>query len=293
MRIPGACSASVREVLAGPRQEANWLGVCDSAVYLLTESSTVLAVLTHDAVRLPCAVVLPHTAAELPLARIAQPSGYTAPSVGAGMLQWAGPSGDVSVECTRQWRPPHVPTGSPRPSALTHLRRAVGCIDVGLEPARVAALAHADGVNAQSSAAAALLGCGPGLTPSGDDVLAGFLVGVRAFGHGAPGVERTVADTASIATTALSAQLLHSAALGECVEQLADVVRGLISGSLSPAAVIRLRAVGHTSGTALAHGLLAAAAFTGDRDPKICLDAPAARVSVRACERLEAELTAL
>jgi hypothetical protein len=261
MRIRGASSASIREVLAGPRQDAGWLGVCDSALYLVTESSTVLAVVTHDAVRLPCAIVLPRLAAELPLTRIARPSGYTAPSVGAGKIQWTGPAGDVTVECLRQWRLPMVSTGSPRPSALTHLRHAVGCVDVGLEPARVAALAHADSETAQSSAAAALLGRGPGLTPSGDDVLAGFLIGARAFGHDAPGVERTVAETAFIATTALSAQLLHSAARGECVEQLADVVRGVINGTLSPAAVIRLRAVGHTSGTALAHGLLAAAAF--------------------------------
>jgi hypothetical protein len=267
MRIRGAGSTSIRDVLTGPRQDANWLGVCDSAVYLLTESSTVLAIVTHDAVRLPCAVVLPHTGGDLPLTRIARAAGYSTPSVGAGTIRWAGPAGEVTVECVRQWRPPLVPTGAPQPAAATHLRRAVGGVDVGLEPARVAALAHADGLDAQSSAAAALLGRGPGLTPSGDDVLAGFLVGARAFGRSAPGVERTVAGTASIATTALSAQLLHSAARGECVEQLTNVVRGLLNGALSPAAVIALRAVGHTSGTALAHGLLAAAVFANRRVP--------------------------
>lgn len=267
MRIRGADSVSVHDVLAGPRREASWLGAFDSALYLLTDSSTVLAVVTHDAVRLPCAIVLPHTAAELPLARIAQPSGYPAPVVGAGEVRWLGPAGEVTVECARRWGPPRVVTGTPRPSAVAHLRRAVGWVDVGLEPARVAALVHAHDEAAQSSAAAALLGRGPGLTPSGDDVLAGFLVGTRAFGHRAPGVERTVAATASIATTALSAQLLHCAARGECVEQLADIVRGLVAGTLSPATVLRLRAVGHTSGTALAHGLLAAAAFADRRMP--------------------------
>lgn len=261
MRIRGASSASLHDVILGPRQDANWLGVCDSALYLLTESATVLAVVTHDAVRLPCAVVLPHRTSELPLTRIAQPSGYPTLTVGGGRIRWTGPAGDVTVECVRQWRPPAVPTGVPQPSALSHLRRAVGCVDVGLEPVRVAALAQAGPAAAQASAAAGLLGRGPGLTPSGDDVLAGFLIGVRAFGASAPGVERTVADTSSIATTALSAQLLHSAMQGECVEQLSDVVRGLLNASLSPATVLRLRAVGNSSGTALAHGLLVAAAF--------------------------------
>ena len=59
---------------------------------------------------------------------------------------------------------------------------------------------------------AALLGRGPGLTPSGDDVLAGYLLGCRAFGIAGKGVRFAVLRSAPGATTTLSAALLRQAA---------------------------------------------------------------------------------
>lgn len=268
LTIPAAASTAVRDVLAGPQQQAEWLGTCASALYLLTESATVLAILTRDAVRLPCAVVLPRSATELPLASIAttRPDEVGEVGVGEQRLTWAGPTGKVTVECTRQWTPPRLPTGTPDPAALARLRTALGGVDVGLEPARIASLTDPAGA---AGAVAGLLGRGPGLTPSGDDVLAGLLIGARAFGRPEPVLEQAVAATATGATTALSAQLLRHAARGECIEQLTAVVRGLLAGMLTPGEVTRLLAVGHTSGAALGHGLLAAAVLTrsGEQPP--------------------------
>jgi hypothetical protein len=57
-----------------------------------------------------------------------------------------------------------------------------GSADFRLGPAQLAGLAAAGDHDASVAAAARLLGRAPGLTPSGDDVLAGFLIGAAAFG---------------------------------------------------------------------------------------------------------------
>ena len=67
------------------------------------------------------------------------------------------------------------------------------------------------------AAVAGLLGLGPGLTPSGDDVLAGALLGLHANGNvdlaAQLGVQ--VADASSQGTSPLSAALLRCAIGGE------------------------------------------------------------------------------
>jgi hypothetical protein len=118
----------------------------------------------------------------------------------------------------------------------------------------------ADLVTQPAAAVAGLLGRGPGLTPAGDDVLAGFLLGSMAFGLDAGRVRAAVAAMAPARTTALSAALLWHADRGECVDEVAVVV-----ASPSGPAVDRLLRIGHTSGAALATGL-ATAASAGLRD---------------------------
>jgi hypothetical protein len=126
-----------------------------------------------------------------------------------------------------------------RADRLAELRDGIACVDIG--------------VSVDAAAPDALLGCGPGLTPSGDDVLAGYLLGCRAVGRPVPtlsGLDRT---------TWLSATLLRHARDGDCVPQFAAVVAALAADvPLGPAVAALLR-VGHTSGAALATGLLLAA----------------------------------
>jgi Protein of unknown function (DUF2877) len=96
-----------------------------------------------------------------------------------------------------------------------------------------------------------LLGRGPGLTPLGDDILMGALVTLRALGAQAfQPFARTVRTLAPRRTTFVSTVLLHHATRGECVPELAAVLHG---GPVDP-----LLGVGHTSGTGLARGVLAA-----------------------------------
>ena len=114
-----------------------------------------------------------------------------------------------------------------------------------------------------------MIGLGPGLTPQGDDVLAGLLVTLAA----APATQLlagrlgAAVSRAASRTTTLSAALLRDAADGFAVPAVVDLVDVLheidaggptTHGALADV-VVRLLAVGHTSGAALAHGAVAAA----------------------------------
>ena len=122
----------------------------------------------------------------------------------------------------------------------------------------------------EPAAGARLLhGAGRGLTPAGDDFLAGVLHGwrLREAWWGEPlgaGVEAAYAECAS-GDNPFSAAFLREARDGRVFERLERLVRALLGGS--PAAVetaaVGLFAVGATSGADLAAGL--AAALAGGR----------------------------
>jgi hypothetical protein len=220
-----SCCSAIRASVQAPPAVAHVLGACARAVYLRT-GGDVLALVTPDALRLPCAVVVPRLPDSGPVV------------VGAGRVAWAG----TTLRVVREWAPATVPRVEPDPERVAGLERAVTGIDIGI-PVRL---------DVRST-----LGRGPGLTPSGDDLLAGFLLGCRAFGRDVADVEAAVEDGAH-RTTALSAALLRHAVAGRCLPEVAAVVHGLVAGDLDRALAALLR-VGHTSGTALGRGLLLAA----------------------------------
>jgi Protein of unknown function (DUF2877) len=102
-----------------------------------------------------------------------------------------------------------------------------------------------------------LVGAGPGLTPEGDDVLAGALV--AAFATDDPRLPQwrsgTRAALRTRRTTAVSRGLLHHALDGWATPELAGFVTAVCHGSAG-ASLERLLAVGHSSGAALAAGVL-------------------------------------
>jgi hypothetical protein len=269
MRLTAAASSALRPALAGPAQRATWLGVTPSALYLaIAGEPGVLAVLAHDAVRLPCGLVLASTSAELPLTALAP--GHEPCLVGGGIVRWTGPAGPVQVSVAREWAPRRAAPGHVDATAQAKVAAAVRRVSRLSAPklSRITEWApdsHSellaelpDGAD-HAAAVAGLLGRGPGLTPSGDDLVAGFLVGAHAFGLDVPDLRRAMLERAAARTTALSAALLWHAARGECIGQVADLAAVLTGcGAAGPAAA-RLLAVGHTSGAALAQGLLLAA----------------------------------
>ena len=148
-----------------------------------------------------------------------------------------GPLTGADVQVTRWWRPAR-PTGLqvPGPESLARLPRPA--YDV-LDPAR-------------------LVGRGHGLTPEGDDVLAGALVTAHATGD--PRLPRWRAATrlalATRRTTTVSRALLLQALEGYAVPQLADLLYALCHRADPGPATRRLLEVGHSSGAALLEGVV-------------------------------------
>jgi Protein of unknown function (DUF2877) len=107
-------------------------------------------------------------------------------------------------------------------------------------------------VEAAAVAGARLIGRGGGLTPDGDDLVAGVAAVIAAGDW--PGALREAWVGALIGgdlrrrTTALSATLLELAALGMGPEPLQALVAG------DPGALARLEAIGHSTGRAIARG---------------------------------------
>ena len=131
-------------------------------------------------------------------------------------------------------------------------------------PATVAGFVvdHVPHGRVDAAVAARLVGRGEGLTPLGDDVLAGWLAMHRAAAVATPEVDEVLADVRA-RTTLLSATLLECALHGEVLPEYAGWVR-TVGTPDEPDAVRALHAVGATSGAGLhAGGLLA---LTGLRD---------------------------
>ena len=124
-----------------------------------------------------------------------------------------------------------------------------------VEPA-VAAIGRLAPLDALKVAASALGGLGPGLTPSGDDMLSGILFAFRALGG--PTVEPAlVAVARSVRTNDLAAALLEAAAGGFHVEPVHDLVTAAAGSNEKAAAeaAALLDRFGSSSGPDIAYGL--------------------------------------
>ena len=123
--------------------------------------------------------------------------------------------------------------------------------------AGVARLARGD----LEGGAAELKGMGYGLTPSGDDFLAGFLLGMRAMEMAAGidlAAERHAVREAARGANPFSEVMLRSAAEGRCFERANSLIQALFEGAEADVVrhARRLFAVGASSGADLAVGLL-------------------------------------
>jgi hypothetical protein len=191
-----------------------------TAVYYETgrDDLPVLCVCTTEAVRNPASVVAP-----------CLPAGPCA--IRDGVLT----SRTTRWQVLRWWTPP-------RPRGLTPP------VDVPAVPgvAQLERLIPLD-----------LVGSGPGLTPEGDDVLAGALVAAHATCD--PRLRRWRAEACEAVrlrrTTVVSRALLQHATDGYAIAELAAFVVAVCAGDAA-AATRALLAVGHTSGAALACGAL-------------------------------------
>jgi hypothetical protein len=114
--------------------------------------------------------------------------------------------------------------------------------------------------------AARLGGRGPGLTPAGDDVLAGLLLVARARA-GIDSEPALLAAVSAVRTGDIAAGFLTWAARGQCIAPAHDVLHALVrhGADATVPACARLAAIGASSGTALLAGIRAGLAWNGDR----------------------------
>lgn len=249
-RLPAAASTLAPAWLHGDPAPATVVGTFDGAAYLLRDDE-VLPLLAPGALLLPGGL------------RLASPEDLRAlrlrvgdeVEVGSGTVRTHG--GALAVR--RTWRPRRVPQAplplSRRGAALAALLATPHLTDDLPAPLLDTLHAAEDGALPD---VAAHVGLGPGLTPAGDDLLCGLLLGLRATAGEAHGIPEEV-GAAAHRTTALSATLLRQAALGYAVP---PVVELLSSWHGAPADLTlptrRVAAVGHTSGRALLLGLTVA-----------------------------------
>ncbi|MEU8796566.1 DUF2877 domain-containing protein [Spirillospora sp. NPDC048819] len=269
----GAASLALRPLLDPPRRAARVIAVFPSALYLEMRGGPeprVLAVVSSDAHRLPNAVVVVATRREHPFRSVREGGDAF---VGDGRVEADG----LRVRIRRWWDPSPA-LGALQPAALAAGLRSLEAAfaDAGMtggglaghpDPDALAACCAAGDLAGAVEAAERIVGLGPGLTPSGDDILCGLLVSLRLVGdavrHGraaarlADWLGAAVTADAGTRTTALAATLLHCAAAGGAGAEVAAVLRCVAGHEPPTAAVRRLLAVGHTSGTDLAHGVLA------------------------------------
>lgn len=270
--LPGTASVAVRALLEGPRRPARVLAAFPSAVYVEMRTAAeprVVAVVTAEAVRLPVAVVL---AVPTHLAPLGPVRAGDVATVGDGVVQ----AGALHVHTARWWDPtPRVGRVEPGRlrDGLAALRAALDAAPTrpglaGHPAPRVIAAACAEGDLARAvDTAERLVGLGPGLTPSGDDMLAGLLLALRLFGGALKGGRGAVAladwlaaavtSYADTRTTSVAATLLHCAARGEAAAEVSAALRAIAGHEAVGPALGRLFSVGHTSGVDLACGLLA------------------------------------
>jgi hypothetical protein len=270
--VPASASTGVAELLRGPVRPARVLMSVPAAVYLHVgndRGGDVVGVLTSDAARLPLACVLFRPSNGRPL--VALPSGAPA-EVGGGRIV----VGDLAVSAAAWWNPhPKLPSLRPAllPEGVRQLRNALYGEGVphsaftlpglptgpgGPLAALRGAVRRAD-LDAALRTATRLIGLGPGLTPAGDDVMAGTIAGLVLLGH--PSAERFAAAVYSLAvgrTTELSRALLRHAACGRVSGEYAAVLHGLVGERPLAPAVAGLLATGSTSGRAMALGLCTA-----------------------------------
>jgi hypothetical protein len=254
----------------------------------LDVAGVVLPLVTSDAVPLPTALLLTEPARHVDWG--VEPGGTV--TVGEGRVRLPG----LDVVVARMWRAarvrpastapssPPVPVarvrgGTRRPTPYGGITQALAGEDRRWLAAGIRCAVHSPDPDPHVRG---LLGRGSGLTPSGDDALAGALLVCHALGVGAAlgaAVRRRLG-----ATTAVSAALLSAAADGYAARDVVLLVDAALAGDPPGvrAALPTVLSIGHGSGRDLVTGVSAAVEGLGCAPARSCLLAALALIDHRA-----------
>jgi len=262
-----AASTVLSDVLTGPRQPARVAGAGDRAGYAVTTGGDVVALTTPSAAVPSCAVVL--GGGRLPVEMMVAGRDVV---IGEGEIRTAG----HRLVVRRWWAPARITPGARSRNAASCLCALMGAgLPVPAPVARArsagedAGLALVEGSPAVAAATLlGVLGLGPGLTPSGDDVAAGLVLVARALGvPGAGALAREVAEAAPSRTNAVSAGLLAEAAAGRSAAVVVRAVDALVGRAPAESSLRALLSLGHHSGADLASGMLSVTSALGPNVP--------------------------
>jgi hypothetical protein len=257
-------SLAVRELVRGPRRHGRVLAALPRATYLefadAVPEPRVIAISPPDAIRLPNAII-------------------AAPCEGRDTGEcWTGEGRVMAcgrdIRIVRWWDP------SPVVGPLSRIRLDHGCgvlarLCAATEhtpalaghdgPSQLAACCANGDLAGAVEAVEHLVGLGPGLMPSGDNVVSGVLLALRLLGGAIADGTRAVwlanwlsASATCYAgqrTTPLAASLLHCAASGQAAGEVSAVLLGLTGQEPLETAAARLLAA--PGGADLAWGLVA------------------------------------
>jgi len=190
----------------------------------------------------------------------------------AGFLGLGRPGSRIVVDCRAapRWAPSSPTAIAPGFAArLARLSRAAtarawfGSRAMARETTR----SLQSGARLLEGALAGIVGCGPGLTPAGDDVLVGILAVLSSALAGDAGAEaaramRRAVEGLAPRTTALSGHMLRQAArglLGRMPHDLVGALAGGLAGDELDWALRSIAATGATSGADVCMGVLEAA----------------------------------
>lgn len=273
---PAAASSLAPGWLHGPPVPARVVAVFDRAAYLL-RAGEVLPVLAPGALALPGGL---RVADGSHLDELALRTGQ---DVEAGRGRILASGGGLVVR--RTWRPQPVPSRALSVAARAGAGYALEPFVEPVRDLRPLAVLAASGTRT-AAAGEGLVGLGPGLTPAGDDVLCGVLLGLRASGAESrcAALARAVGPLLG-RTTALSATLLRQAARGYGVPPVVALVHAWHRDEAATdlaALASQVAAVGHTSGPALLLGLSAALAAPHTADPACPHPSPTPRPAAAA-----------
>ena len=221
-----AASQAIADVLTGSPRPADVVHRSGPAAYLRLDDGRIVALETGSGAALPISA----TVADL---------------AGIGV----GATVHLGGRAPRRWWSSDVTPVQPQPIASHHLAARLDLLDPPGDP-HERALVGRSALDDPS----ALVGLGPGLTPAGDDLVAGALVALRAIGRQAEAGR--IGESIDVArTTPISAALLVEAGHGRAARSLLGLVRALDGRHDLDRALDGLLAVGATSGRWLAEGV--------------------------------------
>jgi hypothetical protein len=253
--MPGVGSTAIAELLEAPGTGVV-LGSSSHAVWLLV-GDAVVVISSSDSTRLPNGVEVAAAASEDPFGSVQHGESV---EIGGNRIMLVG----LTVDVVRWWDPrPALPATTAE--ELGRLLQSLPSEVPDIDGSRLRDALHKMSGTGLLEAAGELLGWGTGLTPEGDDYLAGALAALAILGS-AVGSEESAAMLAAIEqplaelvverTTTFSAALIDNALRGEVAAPAGDLLRALAGRGDVETSHAELCAVGHSSGPALAAGIV-------------------------------------